>query len=251
MDRSSLVRKWLAVEGQFRNEAVHEASRLLLQEYMRQWEHLIPVELHRLAATLRSEIVRIKELEGEAILMPSQEGFRILVNATLPTGRYRTSIAHELAHTLFYTDSEEYPPCRCVPHSQQEEDFCFDVARNLLAPKEHLEAIGILRESDPAVIFKKLTGVLLLSRPLAARLMLAELTLARGIAGRWVRTASGWKQQYPSSTATPSLSQRERGKLRMVASQYLQCPGKQPHATKIISVDEKSGEGIFLVVTTL
>lgn len=249
IDRSTLAQKWLATEGQARYEAVQEAARLLLHPYLQKWAHLIPVELDGLAATLNAEIVRLQNLDGDAILMPVQSGFRILVNAALPTGRFRASVAHELVHTLFYAIEDGCTSRRSVPHTHREEPFCFDVARHLLAPKEHLEAVGVLRESDPAVIFTELTKVLLLSRPWAARLMLADHVLAKGIAGRWVRTDHGWRQEKHSATATPSLSRQERGKLRMAVADYLQSPDNKPRASRILAVKERSEEGVFVLIT--
>ncbi len=250
-ERDSLVRAWLAAQGQSWREAVQEATRILLKEYLKRWRHLIPVELYRLAGTLRAEVVRLSKFEGEAMLMPANAGFRIIVNASLATARYRSSVAHELAHTLFYTNEKDSTPQRLMQHTKREEYFCFDVARRLLAPQEHLQAIGALQESDPAVVFEKLTGVLLLSRPWAARLILADLGLANGIAGRWVRTASGWKQEYHSATATPSLSRRDREGLRKAAGEYLARPDRQLCNKRVIAVHEKSEEGMFLIVTTL
>ena len=249
IDRSTLAQKWLATEGQARYEAVQEAACLLLHVYLQKWAYLIPVELHRLAATLNAEIVRLQNLDGDAILMPVQSGFRILVNAALPTGRFRASVAHELVHTLFYAIEDGCTSRRSVPHTPREEPFCFDVARHLLAPKEHLEAIGVLRESDPAVIFAKLTKVLLLSRPWAARVMLADHVLAKGIAGRWVRTDAGCRQEKYSATATPSLSRQERTKLRMAVAEHLQSPEMKSSELGILVVHEKSSDSVFVLAT--
>ena len=251
IDRSALAQKWLATEGQARCLAVQEAANLLLHPYLQKWAYLIPVELHRLAAMWNSEIVRLQNMDGDAILMPVQNGFRILVNAALPTGRFRVSVAHELVHTLFYAIEDGCTPRRSVPHTPREEPFCFDVARHLLTPKEHLEAIGVLRESDPAVIFAKLTKVLLLSRPLAARVMLADQVLAKGIAGRWVRTDAGWRQERHSATATPSLSRQRRAKLRMAVPKYFQSPEVKSGELRILAVHERSGGGVFVLVTQI
>lgn len=250
IDRANLVRDWLAAKGNFWNETVQQASRFLLQKYMKRWQHLIPVELHRLSATLNAELVPARALKGEAILLPELGGFRILVNSSTSPARYRTSIAHELVHTLFYTaEEDERLPRRIVPQSEREEHFCFDVARHLLAPREHLDIIGVLNESDPAVIFNKLTKVLLLSRPGAARLMLADYELAKGLAGRWVRSGKEWKQEGNSATATPSLSQKEKIRLKTGVVKYLQDPEKQTLDSRILALEEKSGEGVFILIT--
>ena len=239
--------KWLVAEGNARCEAVRKAARFLLKQYLEKWAYLIPVELHRLAATANAEIVRMQDLNGDAILMPVRGGFQILVNAAASAGRYRTSVAHELVHTLFYTIPEQGAPRRAIPHNQREESFCFDVARHLLVPQEHLEAIGVLRESDVTLIFNQLTRVLLLSRPWAARVMLADYALARGIAGRWIRTAEGWKQEKSAATATPSLSREERANLRKAVAEHLESPEKGSGGLRIVTLTEQSGAGVFVI----
>lgn len=247
--RNTIVQHWISAKDDSRRRAVDEAARLLLHDYMQRWEHLVPVELHRLAASLNTEIVRPKDFQGEAVLLPVRGGFRVLVNSGLPTGRYRASVAHELVHTLFYSMSSTGEPKRIVPKSKREEHFCFDVGRHLLAPVEHLELLGAFRNPDPVVLFSKLTDSLLISRPWAARLVLADHLLFRGIGGRWVSTASGWKQQPGGSAATPSLSQKERARLRNVVVRHLKNPEKEVGGCRILCVPEKSAEGIFVLVT--
>jgi hypothetical protein len=246
LDRCNLIREWLASQGESWKQAVREASDFLLKDYLKRWQ-IVPVELHRLAAILNAEVVRLNDFTGEAILMPQQTGFRIIVNASLSKGRYRASVAHELAHTLFYSEPSGTPPRRIQEQTRREEHFCFDVARHLLAPKAHLEAIGVLNENDPAIVFAKLTGTLLLSRPWAARIMLADYALATGIAGRWIHGENGWRLEPGSSTATPSLSDKDKRELRTAAVKYLQFP--QSHRRqRIIAIPETSGVGVFLLV---
>ena len=246
----SLLQRWLSRKGEAWKDGVIEASQLLLSEYLDDWGAMIPVELHRLASLHKAKIVPLKNLEGEALLMPTRAGFRILVKANNPVGRYRTSVAHELAHTLFFTNPREGTPQRLIPHSKREEHFCFDVARHLLAPKIHLETIGVYDERDPGVVLKKLTESLLLSRPLAARLMLADYKLANGIAGRWVHTENGWKHEFWSSAATPSLSRQDRSELRAVAKRYLADSQSPLLNFRVNAVPEESGNAVFLLVTS-
>jgi hypothetical protein len=247
-DRNNQIREWLAAEGDSRKEAIAEASKTLLKDYTSIYEHFIPIELHRLAITLNSEIISLENMQGDASLIPTQNGFRILVNSNLYAGRYRASIVHEFAHTLFYTNPAQGKPRRLFPQSSREEHFCFDVARNILAYEPHLRAIGLDKENDPAIIFTKLTDIFLLSRPWAARVMLADRGLATGIGGRWLKIADEWKLTPGSSAATPLLSARERIKLRNLAKEYLKDPNFQPEGYKIIAVKEKMAEGIFVLV---
>jgi len=247
-DRKNLICEWLAAEGESRKKAIAEATKTLLKDYTNLYEHFIPIELHRLANTLNSEIISLENMRGDASLVPKQNGFRILVNSNLYTGRYRASIAHEFAHTLFYTNPALDKPRRLFPQSSREEHFCFDIARNILAYEPHLNAIGLNKESDPAIIFAKLTDILLLSRPWAARVMLADHGFATGIGGRWLKIADEWKLSPGSSAATPFLSARKRIKLRNLAKEYLNKPNFQPEGYTIIAVREKMAEGIFVLV---
>jgi len=238
----------MAADGAMRLSAVRQAADSLLREYFRCWMHLVPVELYRLSATLRTEVVRSTILKGEAVLMPTRDGFRIIVNSSSPVGRYRASVAHELSHTLFYDAESAGVPIRRIPYTRREEPFCFDVARHMLAPKEHLDAIGVFVERDPAAILARLTDRLFLSRPWAARVMLADYTLVRGIAGRWKRTEQGWLPEYSSSSASPDLTQRERKKLRDAVGKWLDSGAEPPRSMRIASIEEKSGEGIFVLI---
>jgi hypothetical protein len=147
------LENWMAAEGEARNNAVRQAAEALLEEYFRHWAHLVPVELHRLSATLGTEVVRSTTLKGKAVLMPIQGGFKIIVNSDFPVAHYRASIAHELAHTLFYDHESASVPTRRIAHTRREEPFCFDVARHLLAPKKHLSAIGMFDEGDLNAVF--------------------------------------------------------------------------------------------------
>ncbi len=243
------LESWIAAEGAARSNAIRQAAESLLREYFRRWSHIIPVELNRLSATLRAEVIRSTTLKGEAILMPIKGGFKILVNSSSSLGRYRASIAHELAHTLFYYYEGDFVPSRRISHTNREEHFCFDVARHVLAPKKHLEYIGVFEENDPKKILTELTNRLQLSRPWAARVMLADYTLTKGIAGRWMKTENGWKPVFGSSSASPDLSQSERKKLRDIVAKWLDSGTETPGPMHISSIEEKSGEGIFVLIS--
>lgn len=246
----STIEKWLSAQGESRLQAVEEAANFLLDKYLQSWPNLIPIELNRLAAIHRSQIVRLKDMKGIAFLMPVENGFRILVRAGLVVGRFRSSVAHEIAHTLFYNNTKRGRPQRIIPHKQREEPFCFDVARRLLAPIQHLESIGIFKESDPEVIFFKLIKTLQISRPWAARIMLGDYSIVRGVAGRWKKQSKGWELEFGSATATPDLSPKERKIFREKAKRYLEDNETPGSGHRIISLKEKTGKGAFIVVTS-
>jgi hypothetical protein len=245
---SAEISSWLTASGATRVKVIHEAASLLLAEYFRKWIHLIPVELHRLSATMRSEIVRSTTLNGEALLLPIKDGFKILVNAKSVVARYRASVAHELAHTMFYSNELGSVPARLIPYSKEEEFFCFEVARHILSPREHLESVGVFAEHDPTAIFNILTHKLQLSRPWASKVMLSDHALVKGIAGRWKRTEEGWMQQYGTSSASPDLDKKDRKQLRTAVTEYLNHDTGFPSSTEPIIIKETSGEGIFVLL---
>ncbi len=250
-DQANIVRKWLSATGDSWHLAVRDASCLLLNDYLQRWPppRMVPVELHRLAYTLNSSIERIENMSGKAALLPFEGGFQIIINANLPARTYRSSVAHELAHTVFYTSPIGHIPKRLIKHHHREEYFCYDVARHLLAPKEHLDILGVFSEDDPSVIYRKL-GYLNLSRAWSARIMLADYRLATGIAGRWVHKEDKWQQVYPGSTASPHLSADDRKKLRKLASRYLETRELSPDGINIIVDPTESENSIFVIVTT-
>jgi hypothetical protein len=113
---------------------------------------------------------------------------------------------------------------------------------------QHLKAIRVFDDNDPSAIFLKLTRTLRMSRPWAARVMLADYSLAKGIAGRWIKTKNGWKQEPGSATATPTLSKAEKRKLREVAERYLESHSKETQGHHVFSVAEKNTGGVFVLV---
>jgi hypothetical protein len=245
--------RWIAAEGADRNRAIQEAAEALLHDYSRRWMHLLPVELHRLGANLHAEIVKSENLKkpdgrpGEAILLPVCGGFRVLVSSAVSLGRQRASIAHELVHTLFYDVVDGAIPIRRIAHAPREEHFCFDVARHILVPRQHLEAIGAFLERRADLVMGKLTDKLLLSRPWAARVILADYALAKGIAGRWKRTELGWEPEYGSSSASPDIKERDRREMRSIVGKWLNRQIDSPCNLQITCIKETSGEGVFIL----
>ncbi len=247
-EREKLIYNLLNSKGESYKQAIEEASKFLLLNYFEKWREFIPIELNRLAYTLGAKIIPKNDINGEAILLPYRDGFLILVKTNQHIGRYRMSIAHELGHTLFFT-SQNNKQERIIPYSQQEEFICFDLARHLLAPKYHLETLGFFDEVDPKLMFLKLTGILFLSRPIAARVMLADHMLVKGIGGRWCQTENEWKLVKGYSAATPTLSEYERKKLRSIARDFLKHPNLKKSDYNIIFFPEISDNGIFVIIT--
>ncbi len=238
---------WLAVSGEERRFAVEQAALHLLGGYRRKWARLAPVELHRLAWSLETHISRAPQVDGGARLMPVPGGFVVLVDADLAAAKYRTSIAHELVHTLFYS-KETRIPTRLFKATPEEEHFCFDVGRRLLAPDWMLVDLGLTEMRDAKTIFASLTGKLGLSKPVAAQVMLQDYMLARGVAARWARRNGRWDLVRGNVYASPSLSREERQFLRGMAKQWIESRYQCGGAYRIFGTFDSSGDSAFVLV---
>lgn len=241
------VSQWLATSGAQRRTAAKLAAGTLLARYRDRWRTIVPPELHRLAASLGSTISRVKEVEGGARLLPVRGGFQILVSTDLHMAKYRMAVAHELAHTLFYSKDEEIPK-RLFGPSRREEDFCFDVGRRILAPEwliSDLQRYGLL---DPEELFDCLTGKLKLSKPIAARVMLEDYELVVGVAGRWSRNEAEWKLERGGAYASPCLGRKERKSLHELARRWLETNIAPLGPYQIVSRVHPPGEAAFVCV---
>lgn len=109
----------------------------------------IPRVCERLGIEVSVMAMDVPDGGAQGFLIPTTEGrFRIEVDPepvggwqsvtpklrrTLARHRQRFLVAHELAHTLFYTVGSAAPE-RLVLDSEQQEAFCDDLARALLVP---------------------------------------------------------------------------------------------------------------------
>jgi hypothetical protein len=201
-----------SIAGVERRNAVIQAAAYLVERYRRRWASIVPIELNRLAYTLDAQIKRVPEVHDGARLIPVRGGFCVLVGHNLPRSKYRTSVAHELAHTLFYSRAAEMPQQLVAP-TAKEEHFCFDVARRVLAPDYLIKSADLWQEPSARCIFRRLTdpnGSFQLSQPVAARVMLADYELAVGVAGRCVKEGNEWTIQAGAAAVSPKLCPSDR-----------------------------------------
>jgi hypothetical protein len=128
--------------------------------------------------------------------------------------------------------------------------FCFDVARRVLAPRWLIEECRLAELKDGKAVFAKLIdkdGSFRLSKPLAARVMLADYRLAKGVAGLWANHEGKWKLSPGKAYATKGLSERQRKLLRSMALFWLRHR-KEPSGFQVIGNDEEPGQTAFVVV---
>jgi hypothetical protein len=240
---------WLACHGDKWQEAVVTAASILLQDYRTTWPDAPFVNLYRLASTLDTRIAFVTDLTDGARLMPVQGGFRVLVRESLPRAKFRFSVAHELAHTLFYSREHDIPQQLQGP-TKNEEIFCCDVARRVLAPDWLVDRCGLREMASAKEVFATLTdsdGAFRLSKPLAARVMLADYRLAKGVGGLWLNTGGAWKLKAGMAYASQSLGDKQKKLLRGMAQFWLKNR-KEPLGFQVIGCDEVEGDSAFVIV---
>jgi len=99
-----------------------------------------PVDLHRLAEQARVLAVEECEMIPEAVIAHEAGGFRIYLQSNfkdLPGAvvRRRFSLAHEIAHTLFFEDRDgEMKPRMGAPTGERLEASCNQAAGLILVP---------------------------------------------------------------------------------------------------------------------
>ena len=238
---------WLSTRGNARIEAARVAANALLYDYPYSGERLSRIDLGRLAVALRIKLQRRASVSGEARLIPTDRGFVILYSRPRGSGhRYRTSIAHEIAHTLFY--SRGHPPRRIIPWSQAEEHFCFDTARMILAPQWLLSSLGIFEMEDVMAALDALVRSVGVSWPVASRLLLVDHAHFVGVSARWTcEIDSGlWRLVRSSAVATDRLTRTERQHLHGLARRWLQSREPEPQVAGRVS---PSGSMAFVAVT--
>lgn len=131
----------------------HRVSKLL-DLYWSQKPTGLPVDLHEIAAVGGVLSIEDREMVPEAAVAPVPGGFHIYLQsnfANLPRMRTRRrfSLAHEIAHTLFYDlrDGAVIPVPK-APRGAKLEDACHHGARLLLIPQRCL-ALELRRLKRP------------------------------------------------------------------------------------------------------
>lgn len=245
---------WLCATGPQRDLALRRAANYLLEDYLHQKRtpgH--PINLYRLASLRRTKIVLVRNLSGKGRLLPVKGGFQVLISSGLPEAKFRASVAHELAHSLFYY-TDTVVPTRLFPPGKAEHMFCMDAARHILGPSWLLEEVGVLTATHARVMFDLLTRRLRISRPLAARLLLSDYALRTGVGDRWSFDGADWRIEKGGSVVSPSISgpnKREREIrlwLRGIAKRVLEGHTNSPEI-EIVSILEREHKSAFVVAT--
>ena len=238
------------LHGEEWHKSITESVTYLLSSYQNKFSNEIPVNLYRLAALNDTRIEIVNKLEGEARLLPINNGFLILVNENewlTRNKRCRTAIAHELAHTIFYNNVGGVPT-RMFKSDNREEQFCFDVGRRLLAPEWLIKKYIFPKLPDVQLIFNKLHEEFKISRPVIARIMLQDYPIASGIANAWELINGKWIPKKGLSLASPNLPTELKKKLKEISESWLINENKVFSPWLIIDQIEDPKKSAYIMV---
>jgi Zn-dependent peptidase ImmA (M78 family) len=122
----------------------HRVTRLI-DLYQLNKPEVLPIDLCEVARNSGVLSIEDREMIPEAALSLEQAGFRIylqsnFIDASRTSLRRRFSIAHEIAHTLFYEPRDGVvKPVRNAPRGTKLESACHHGARLLLVPQRFLD----------------------------------------------------------------------------------------------------------------
>jgi hypothetical protein len=93
-----------------------------------------------IARELKANQISFGSIGKDALLIPTDNGFRIKISSELPKSRQRFALAHELGHTLFFnTDSQRpFRPYAKAETDSFEERLCDIFAGEVLIPEHSL-----------------------------------------------------------------------------------------------------------------
>lgn len=126
--------------------AVRKLAADLLEEAE---QNQAPVDLRLVASFRNIADIHLTSISGSAMLLPSEQGFIILLNSSDPLGRRNFSTAHEICHTFFPCKESDNSTSHTVGmfSIQDEEEYLCDIGASalLLPPKlvqDEIEACG-------------------------------------------------------------------------------------------------------------
>lgn len=221
---SDEVRSWLNSTGELWVQNVRKAASIILDDYRESNRDLLtPVDLSFVATLNHASIKLVSDLNKTACIMPISGGFKIFVKNYLSRAQMRSAIAHELAHTLFYSHQNGNPQ-RMFPISKREEVFCFDVSRHILAPEWKIAANNLRSTKSPGeVLFSLLDQRSFgLSFPVAARVILQDHSLLTGVAAYYKRIDGKWTKDINRCYSSKNLTRKQKNTLHARAKEWLE-----------------------------
>lgn len=101
-------------------------------------QNIIPIDLNPIVKQRKIKISNKIYKYNQGELIPKNYGFSVILNSKDGRIRNRTTLAHEIGHTLFF-DISVLPPKRIIAYSDSEEWLCYDFGRCLLMPTEFVK----------------------------------------------------------------------------------------------------------------
>ncbi|MCD4704772.1 ImmA/IrrE family metallo-endopeptidase [bacterium] len=113
-------------------------------------QNRIPINLNEILELRKVNdlILEKSRFNFQGELIPKREGFSVILNSEHNQTRKRTTLAHEIGHTLFF-DISVMPPKRMITYSKSEEWLCYDFGRCLLMPSEFVKKYVSIYKQTP------------------------------------------------------------------------------------------------------
>ena len=159
-----------------------------------------PFEPRLVAQELKVHDISFGPIGKDALLIPTNAGFRIRIGEEFPKTRQRFALAHELGHSLFFNSDEPHPfrPYSNHESSDYEERLCDIFAGEILLPKDSLTKHVCQFDKPAADAVLHLAKVFDVSAQCLA-IRISELRL-------WQAAVIGWTPDHANTISVPSGS---------------------------------------------
>jgi len=116
---------------------IHSLAQRLIKLY---GDQIPPFDLKVIADELKVREISFASIGKDALLIPTEDGFKIKISSELPKSRQRFALAHELGHTLFFNRDgpRPYRPYSKYKDNGAEERLCDIFAGEILIPEYSL-----------------------------------------------------------------------------------------------------------------
>ena len=192
IDENGVLVRWL------RSRYGHQSLHIIIKNIAMQFlaaanQNKPPIHLHSLFGTRHVTDYSESKMVTNGRLLVDKAGFKIIVQNGYET-RTRFTLAHEIAHTVFY-DLESSPPKRLLhgARAKEEEHFCNMLAAEVLMPSWMIEdecnkfMVGN-EYTSPITLFRQLARTFRVSLEALTRRVVEDLQTYKGIvlSTRWL-----------------------------------------------------------------
>lgn len=185
LNEQGVLVRWL--RSRYEGNSIHAITKSIAAEllvYTNQSHP--PIDLFIISKARRIRHRTVPQLATDGRLSVNKEGFILEVKEGYQT-RKRFTMAHEIAHTIFY-DLSASPPQRLLhgARTKEEESFCSILASELLMPSEFVKVELIkLNTSDdnisPITLLRRLASIFRVSLEAMTRRVIEDIQLLNGV----------------------------------------------------------------------